>query len=281
MALVTLSEILKDAEKNHYAVGMFDIHNLEMASAAVDAAEEERSPIILALAEVHAGSVRQLQNLADVAVFCGRRAKVPVAVHYDHGQSIPYILQVLHRGFTSVMLDGSACPYRENVEKTREAVRLAKAFGASVEGEIGHVGGSEGEACGEDDSCYTDPEEAKAFCEETQVDALAVAIGTVHGNYRKAPCLDLPRLEKIHAAVGTPLVLHGGSGLSEEDFRNCIRCGISKINIYTEVVQSAEKALRTDCMKGGGYLDILRTTTNEMRGTIAEKLRLFGSAGRA
>lgn len=280
MALVTLQEILKDAQSNGYAVGMFDLHNLEMANAAVEAAEEERSPVILALAEVHAQDERTRKNLADIAVICGRRARVPVAVHYDHGQNVEAILQVLHRGFTSVMFDGSLLPYTENVCKTKEIVQFARAFGASVEGEIGHVGGSEGTLT-EEEICYTDPEMAKKFAEETEVDALAVAIGTVHGLYRKKPSLDLERLQKIHSLVQVPLVLHGGSGLSEENFRDCIRCGISKINIYTEVAQTAADTIHREKDGQHGYLDLSGNVTKAMRKVIAERMRLFGSSGRA
>lgn len=280
MALVTLQEILKDAQRNGYAVGMFDLHNLEMANAAVEAAEEEHSPVILALAEVHAQDERTRKNLADIAVICGKRARVPVAVHYDHGQNVGAVLQVLHRGFTSVMFDGSLLPYEENVRRTKEVVQFAKAFGASVEGEIGHVGGSEG-AQTEEDICYTEPEMAKKFAEETGVDALAVAIGTVHGLYRKTPRLDLERLRKIHSLVGVPLVLHGGSGLSEKNFRDCIQCGVSKINIYTEVAQTAADTIHSEKDGERGYLDLSGNVTKAMRKVIAERMRLFGSSGRA
>lgn len=315
MPIATLSGILADAHQKKYAVGMFDVHNLEMTNAVIEAAEAEQSPVIIALAEVHAQSVKTLEDIAHIMVYAAERARVPVCVHFDHGVSLENCVRVLHQGFSSVMYDGSMLPYAENVEKTAEVVRFARIFGASVEGELGHVGGGEG---GEDDGhamVYTDPGQTVDFIAKTGVDALAVSIGTVHGPYRAAPRLDLNRLRAIRAKAEVPLVLHGGSGLSDLDFKNCVQGGISKINIYTEIVQTAMSriqcevaspyaegcavpraaeesredmvrrltAILTPLLSGGGdmsYPDLMRLSVEGMKETVRHKLRLFGSAGR-
>lgn len=315
MAIVTLAEILRDAHAARYAVGMFDVHNLEMTNAVIETAEEERSPVIIALAEVHATSRRALEDIAHIMVYAARRARVPVCVHFDHGVSLENCVRVLHQGFSSVMYDGSMLPYAENLRGTAEVVRFARIFDASVEGELGHVGGGEG---GEDDGhgmVYTDPAQTADFVEKTGVDALAVSIGTVHGAYKEEPKLDLQRLREIRAKCPVPLVLHGGSGLSDRDFRNCVQGGISKINIYTELVQVAMNRIQcevaapyslgcADCGDGGAreelvqrltailtplltgtgemkYPDLMRLSTEGMKEAVRAKLRLFGSAGRA
>lgn len=279
MALVTLQEVLQDAQKNGYGVGMFDVHNLEMVRAVIEAAEQEHSPVIMALAEVHVNSKRGIEEIANMMVHAAKTAKVPVVIHYDHGTNLEYILEVLKCGFSSVMYDGSILPLEENIRNTKEVVRLAKLFNASVEAEIGHVGQGEG---GEDDGLemiYTDPEDAVTFTKETGIDALAVAIGTVHGVYRTEPKLDLERLNQIHKMVDTPLVLHGGSGLSDEDFRNCIQNGISKINIYTEVVQTAVKGIREDIKtrENVTYPDLMENSIETMKQAIISRIRVFGS----
>lgn len=279
MALVTLKEVLEDAQKNKYAVGMFDVHNLEMVRAVIEAAEQEQSPVIMALAEVHVKNTRDIEEIANIMVHAAKKAKVPVVVHYDHGTNLDYILQVLKCGFSSVMYDGSVLPIEENKKNTKEVVRLAHLFGASVEAELGHVGQGEG---GEDDGCemiYTDPKDAVAFAKETKIDALAVAIGTVHGVYHSEPKLDLERLDEIHRLVDVPLVLHGGSGLSDEDFRNCIQNGISKVNIYTEVVQTVMQGIWEILETGEkvNYPELMESSKEVMKQVITSRLRVFGS----
>lgn len=278
MSIVTLKEILQDAKAGQYGVGMFDVQNLEMAAAVIEAAEEERAPVILALAEVHAVNPAVLTDIGTIAMTAARRAKVPAAVHFDHGTSLENIVRVLHLGFSSVMFDGSMLPYEKNVEETSKVVWLSRLFGASVEAELGHVAGAEGESADGSDAVYTDPGQARDFVERTGIDALAVSIGTVHGVYRSEPRLDMERLEKIRHEVTVPLVLHGGSGLSDEDFRNCISHGISKVNIYTEVVNAALNHNLQAQETYSGWLDM---TKRNMKQVVKDKIRVFGSSGKA
>ena len=278
MAVVTLKEILQDAQAGKYGVGMFDVQNLEMTGAVIEAAEEAQSPVILALAEVHVVNPGILMDIGNMVMSAAQRARVPVAVHFDHGMSIENIVRVLHLGFSSVMFDGSMLPYEDNVKKTSEVVWISRLFGASVEAELGHVAGNEAEDTDGSDAVYTDPGQAKDFVHKTGIDALAVSIGTVHGVYRSEPRLDMERLGKIRDQVEVPLVLHGGSGLSNEDFQRCIEHGISKINIYTEVVNAA---LNYDGVIPDSYAGWLDLTKENMKRVVGEKIRIFGSAGRA
>lgn len=278
MAIVTLKEILEDAAEKKYGVGMFDIQNLEMADAVIEAAEEENAPVILALAEVHAVNPGVLEKIGNIMMTAARQASVPVAVHFDHGMNLDNIIRVLHLGFTSVMYDGSVLPYEENIKRTKEVVRFAKLFGASVEAELGHVGGAEGECNNPDDLIYTNPQQAKDFVKKTEIDALAVSIGTVHGVYHFEPRLDIERLREIKKEVKVPLVLHGGSGLSDQDFRNCIENGISKVNIYTEVINEAAKFKDKVPDSYQGWLDL---TKENMKQVVKRKIQIFGSSGKA
>ncbi|MCI8441652.1 MAG: class II fructose-bisphosphate aldolase [Provencibacterium sp.] len=282
MSIVTLKELLGDARQQHYGVGMFDVLDLEMTNAVIEAAESERSPVILALAEVHVHSLRELKAIGSILLEAARNSRVPVAVHYDHGMDRGNLLRVMQMGFSSVMLDASMLPYEENIRQTADIVQLAKSFGCSVEAELGHVGGCEG-GCAEDGSSYTHPGQAADFIRRTGVDALAVSIGTVHGVYRAKPCLDLKRLQEITGCADVPLVLHGASGLSDEDICRCIQGGITKINIYTELVQAAGTAIFGAMEKGGGtlsYPKMMKASVNGMREKVAAKMRLFGSSGR-
>lgn len=279
MAIVTLAEILKDAKKKKYGVGMFNTVNLEMARAIIGAAEEEKAPVIIALAEVHM-PYGDLDMLAPIMTKFAKEAKVPVAVHFDHGMSFNYMLKAMQLGFTSIMYDGSTLSYDENIDKTKEIVKIAHALGISVEAELGHVGGAEG---GEDDgheAYYTKVEEANEFVERTGIDALAVAIGTAHGEYRSKPKLDIGRLNDIHHSVDVPLVLHGGSGLSDNDFRNCIQKGISKVNIFTDMSTAAVKAIANRSEKIG-YPDLIHLTMEAIKTEVVSKIRLFGGSNRA
>ncbi|SMB90919.1 fructose-bisphosphate aldolase, class II [Thermanaeromonas toyohensis ToBE] len=245
MPIVTLKEILQDAFQNRYAVGAFNVINVEMLDAILSAAIEEQAPIILAYAPIHKQYI-SLETIAPLMLKAAREAPVPVAVHLDHGQEFADLIKAMHYGFTSVMFDGSTLPYEENVYRTQEIVKIARVLGVSVEAELGHVGGAEGGAGGIEDpaACYTDVEQAADFVARTGIDALAVAIGTVHGIYRFPPKLDFARLKAIKERVNIPLVLHGGSGLSEEDFRQCIARGIAKINIFTDMSQAAVGTLK-------------------------------------
>jgi fructose-bisphosphate aldolase class II len=281
MSLVTLSEILKDAHNRKYGVPMFDVFNLEMTRAVIEAAETERSPVIIALAEVHASKAAILDEIAAIMMYAAKNAAVPVCTHFDHGVTFENCLRALYGGFTSIMYDGSMLPYPDNTARTSEIKRIAGIFGVSVEGELGHVGNSEGEETGED-SIYTDPELAEDFIQCTGVDALAISIGTVHGVYKTVPKLDLDILKNIRETCSVPLVLHGGSGLSDKDFYNCIEAGISKINIYTELAQIACEHLlrRKNDGEEPDYRSRMQQSSAGMREYIRSKMRLFGSSGR-
>lgn len=264
---------MHDAQKNGYAVGLFNTIDTHALEAAIAAAEKLRSPIILGTAEVLL-PYGELQLIGPAMIHAAKRASVPVAVHYDHGLTVERCREALELGFTGIMFDGSAGDEAENIRLTREVVELAHKMGASVEGEIGHVG-----TIGEDEeSPYTTPQEAVDFVQKTGVDALAVAIGTAHGVYKTKPKLDIERLKEIRAALDTPLVLHGGSGLTDEDFRNTIRGGIAKINIFTDIYVAGKKALQ-EC--DGFYLEMRAEAVKAMQAVVEEKLRLFGSAGKA
>ena len=277
--LVNLNEVLKKAQKEKYAVGLFNTTDTDMLQAVIEAAEESRSPVILGTAEVLL-PYGELKLIAPAVIAAAKRASVPVVVHYDHGLTFERCMEALQFGFSSVMFDGSAKPYAQNIGETKEIVKIAHAFGASVEGEIGHVG----EAAQGDESLermYTTPEEARKYLEATGVDALAVAIGSAHGVYRKKPQLNITRLKEIAAAVDVPLVLHGGSGLSDDDFRNTIREGIAKVNIFTDLCLAGERAMKEGEEKNLGYLETRNLKVKCIKEAVAHKMALFGSAGRA
>lgn len=249
MALVTMKALLEQARAERRGVGAFSVGNMEMVKGAVQAAEKLRTPIILQIAEVRLKH-SPLHLMGPMMVQAAKEAEVDIAVHLDHGLTIETVRQALELGFTSVMYDSSAYSFAENIERTREAAELARAYGATVEAELGLVGGSEDGSCDHGIRC-TDPRDAKIFCERTGVDALAVAIGNAHGNYLVAPRLAFDVLEQIHAETGSiPLVLHGGSGITDADFQTAIRKGIVKVNIATasfnQLMKRSEEYMRTE-----------------------------------
>lgn len=277
--LVNLNEVLKKAQKEKYAVGLFNTTDTDMLQAVIEAAEENRSPVILGTAEVLL-PYGELKLIAPSVIAAAKRASVPVVVHYDHGLTFERCLEALQLGFSSVMFDGSAKPYGQNIEETKEIVKIAHAFGASVEGEIGHVG----EAAQGDESLenmYTTVAEAKEYLENTGVDALAVAIGSAHGVYKKKPKLNIERLKEIADAVSVPLVLHGGSGLSDDDFRNTIREGIAKVNIFTDLCLAGERAMKDGAEKKLGYLETRNLKAEYIKEAVKHKMSLFGSVNKA
>ncbi len=280
--LVTLKEILQDASNKKYAVGSFNILNLEMARGIIEAAELENSPLILSLAEVHLPII-PFEYATIIMQKIARDAKVPVCLHFDHGTDFHQITYALKAGFTSVMYDGSVLPYEENIQKTREVLKAAQIFGASVEAELGHVGGAEGQEKAEDTSHeeYTKVDQVTDFISRTEIDALAVAVGTAHGKYVKPPVLDIGRLAEINQVSAKPLVLHGGSGLSDEDFRTVVQNGIRKINICTELCLAAHQTF-SDCHdeKKSFELSIV-AAKNAVREATRKRMRLFGSAQKA
>jgi fructose-bisphosphate aldolase, class II len=239
MPLVTMKDILQKADQSHYGVGAFNVANMEMIIGTIRAAEEMNSPIILQVAEARLKH-SPLHLLGSIMVEAAKRAKVPVAVHLDHGTQVEIIQQALNLGFTSVMFDGSRLPLEQNITMTNEIMQLAGSYGASIEAEIGRVGGSEDNS--EDiEMLITQVRDAKQFFDCTGVDALAVAIGNIHGVYRREPNLQFARLREINAVVTAPLVLHGGSGITVDDFRKCIKCGIKKINVQTATFNKVVK----------------------------------------
>lgn len=277
--LVNLNEVLKKAQKGKYAVGLFNTTDTDMLQSVIEAAEESNSPVILGTAEVLL-PYGELKLNAPSVIAAAKRAKVPVVVHYDHGLTFDRCIEALKLGFSSVMFDGSAKPYEQNIAETREMVKIAHAFGATVEGEIGHVG----EAAKEDNlltDMYTTPEEAKAYLEATGVDALAVAIGSAHGVYKKKPMLNIERLKEISGAVKVPLVLHGGSGLSDDDFKNTIRNGIAKVNIFTDLCLAGERAMKDGEEKKLGYLETRNLKVEYIKEAVKHKMALFGSVNKA
>lgn len=283
--LIPFREITRDALRRRYAVGAFNCLSVENVMGAVAAAEELHSPIILQLAEVQFPEA-PMELMAPVFLRAARDAKVPVAVHLDHGRSIETCIRAVREGFTSVMFDGAELPFEENAEQTRLVVRLAHAAGVDVEAELGRVGntgfGGEGTAAAAAD-VFTDVEESARFIARTGTDALAIAIGNLHGRYTATPRLNIARLREIHARNAVPLVLHGGSGTSEEDFKACIRNGICKINVATAIQIAAAEAVAEYLARGGspGYIGIKRRIIEASQRAVAEHIRLFESDGKA
>lgn len=254
--LVNMRDLLSDSQKGNYAVGSFSVANMEMVLGVIKAAEELNAPIILQIAEVRLKQ-SPLEIIGPLMVAAAKNAKVPVAVHFDHGKTIEKITQALDIGFTSVMFDGSHLPLDENIEFTKKIIEIARKYEASVEAEIGCVGGSED---GSEDIAIncTKPEDAVKFENETGVDALAIAIGNAHGNYKSTPKLRFDILSEVEQKTHTPLVLHGGTGISPDDFVRCSKTGIKKINIATATFDRVEQSVRSAYENGSinGYYDL-------------------------
>lgn len=277
--LVNLNDVLKKAQEGHYGVGLFNTTDTDMLEAVIAAAEELNSPVVIGTAEVLL-PYGELELIAPSILHLAKNAKVPVVMHYDHGLTFDRCMQALRLGFSSVMFDGSAGDYEKNIADTKEIVKIAHSLGASVEGEIGHVG----QASSEDNllaDMYTTADEAEAYVKATGVDALAVAIGTAHGVYKTKPQLNLERLQEIRNRIDTPLVLHGGSGLSDDDFRNTIKYGIAKVNIFTDLCLAGNKAMQEGLAKNMDYLSIRNMKVEEIKNCVKNKIQLFGSVNKA
>lgn len=246
--LVTLREVLNIAEEKKIAAGAFNAVNLESLQAVIGAAEELNLPVILQFAQCHEPWI-PLKLIGPVMVRAAKEASVPVCVHLDHGETLDYLEVALNLGFTGIMYDGSVLPYEENLENTKKAVAMAKKFGASVEAELGSMGKREsgaGDADGDDTKIYTDPQQAKAFVEASGIDALACSFGTTHGIYLSAPKLDFDVVRKVRAVTNDiPVVMHGGSGVSREDYHEAIRAGVRKINYFTYMDKAGGNAAET------------------------------------
>lgn len=284
MPLVTLREVLAAAQKGGYAVGAFNTNNMEIVQAIVEAAEEERAPVILQASQgaLKYAGIHYITAMVRAAL---ETTTVPVVLHLDHGTSFEQTMLCIKHGFSSVMFDGSAHPLEENIALTRKVVEVAKAMGVSVEGELGKIGGTEDDiSVSERDAMFTDPEEARRFVAETGVDALAVAIGTAHGPYKGEPKLDFDRLERIQRITNIPLVLHGASGVPADSIRRAVSLGICKINIDTDLRQAFTRGVHRVVTEKPGEYDprkILGPAKEEMKAVIKEKMRLFGCSQKA
>ena len=282
--LVNLKEILEIAEREKTAIGMFNATGFDSLQAVIAAAEELNQPVIIAHAEVH-NVYNDISMVGPAMVAVAKNAKVPVCVHLDHGTSLEMIYKALRLGFTSVMIDASALPYEENLAVTKQVTEIAHAMGVSVEAELGRLvtgeAGSKEEHSADmkAEDFYTDPAEAKAFCEETGVDALAIAFGTAHGFYTAQPKLDFDVVKNVAAATGLPLVMHGGSGVSEEGFKTAIANGIRKINYYSYMSKAGYMAAK-GVMEAGNtsYLhDVEYAAMQAMKEDVKKAIKVFSA----
>ncbi|MGI6197443.1 MAG: class II fructose-bisphosphate aldolase [Eubacteriales bacterium] len=271
--LVTLKTILKIAEAKKCAIGSFNTPNLESLKAVIGAAEELNQPVILMHAQIHEEiGLCNMEEIAPIMLFMADRATVPVCVHLDHGTDLDYVKKGLDLGFTSVMYDGSTLPDELNFANTAIAVEMAEKTGASVEAEIGSMGARESGAAG-GESIYTSPQAAKKFSEETGIDALACAFGTAHGIYLKEPKLDFARLDEIHKMTDVPLVMHGGSGVSHEDYRKVIALGVRKINYYTYMAKAGAEAISQKSYTQ--FHDAVRDAIAAMKADVEGAMKVF------
>ncbi|ADL05566.1 class II fructose-bisphosphate aldolase [Lacrimispora saccharolytica] len=283
--LITMRAILELADAKNIAIGAFNITSLEGIQAVLQAGEELNQPVILQFAPVHE-SIIPMSVIGPVMVMMAEKASVPVAVHLDHGDDLNMLKKALDMGFTSVMYDGSALSFEENAANTRIAVEMAGVYGASVEAEIGAMGrqefssigeGEEGEAT---EGCYTDPEQAEQFAEATGIDALACSFGTVHGLYLTEPKLDFDRISQIRSRTGLPIVMHGGSGVSDQDFRKCIENGVRKINYYTYLAKAGGMHVKEKAMEGSGYVfyhDVTLWGIEAMKKDVLHTIKVFSN----
>jgi len=282
--LVTGSEILQDAHKNNYAVGAFNINNMEIVQAIIEAAEETNSPVILQASQ---GGLKYagVEYIAEMGKLAARNAKVPVAVHLDHGTDFDQVMLCIRHGFTSVMIDGSRFDLGKNIEVTKKVIEVAHAVGVSVEAELGKIGGTEDDiTVDEREATFTDPEEAKRFVDETNVDYLAIAVGTAHGPYKGEPKIDFDRIKAIKEITNIPLVVHGSSGVPADSIKEAVSLGINKINIDTDLRIAFSNAVKEFIKENPENIDprkILGPAKEAMKEAIIEKMQLFGSAGRA
>lgn len=284
--LVNFNDVLIPAKKNHYAVGLFNAVNLELARGIIQAAEKTGSPVIMGTAEV-LFPYGPLEEVSYYLLPMAKKSKVPVVIHLDHGLNKETCLKALELGFSSIMYDCSTDSYEDNVRKVKEMAEIAHDYGATIEGELGHVGDNEGSAEGNDHLTdptifYTEPEMAKDYVDRTGVDALAIAVGNAHGAYKLPPKLDFERIKTIAHIVDVPLVLHGGSGLTDSDFKRAIQEGISKVNIFTDInVAAAEAEFKMYTDPSKGITDLIPAAVEAVEQETMKKMKLFGSNGRA
>lgn len=284
MPLVPMTAFIQDAKKNKYAVGQFNINNLEFVQAITDAAIEEKAPVIFGVSE---GAMRYmgLEYTVAMAKAAAERAGVPIALHLDHGSNFEVVMKCIRAGFSSVMFDGSHHSFEDNIRLTKQVVEAAHAVGVSVEGELGTIGGVEDDLdVAEEDAALAKPEEAIRFWEETKVDYLAIAVGTAHGMYKGVPKIHYDIIEAVASKIEAPIVLHGGSGVPDEAIREAIKFGAGKINVNTENQVSFTGKIREILAAKPEEIDprkYLGPARDAIKQTVIEKIRLFGSNNRA
>lgn len=284
MPLVSMNEFLPRAKKERFAVGQFNMNNLEFVQGIAEAAKEEQSPFIFGASE---GAIRYMgiKNVVALARIAAEESGVPVALHLDHGSSFEVVMQCIREGFSSVMFDGSHYPLEENIRLTKQVVAAAHAVGVSVEGELGTIGGVEDDLdVAEEDASIANPADAIRFWQETRVDAMAIAVGTAHGMYKGEPKIHYDIIDEVGQAIEAPIVLHGGSGVPDESIQKAISFGAGKINVNTENQVASAKVVRellsskSDLIDPRKYLGPAREAIKEV---VRGKMRLFGSSHKA
>lgn len=280
--LVNMNDILLPAKEGKYGVGFFNAVNVEMARAIIETAEELKAPVMIGTAEVLLPAM-ELDLVANYLIPMAKKATVPVCVHYDHGLTFERCMQAIKLGFTSVMYDCSTAPYEENITKVAEMVKICHAMGVTVEAELGHVGDNAGSGkLTNPEDYFTDPDTAVDYVKRTGVDSLAVAVGNAHGDYAFPPKLDFDRIQIISGKTNLPLVLHGGSGLADADFKNAVRLGVSKINIFTDIDKAGKAGVEAGIAAGERtMMGLIPYEIKAMKEVVAEKIKLVGSEGRA
>lgn len=284
MPLVHMGDMLNHAYRHGYAVGGFDLVSLDFLEAIISAAERHQAPAILSLAESHF-EYYDFELAMAATVAAARRSSVPLAIHLDHGASLDSVRRGIALGCNGVMVDAAHCVFTDNVAITRQVVEMAHGCGIPVEGELGYVAGVEGEDAAKHpgEVVYTSPDEAENYVKQTGVDLLAVSVGTVHGRLRGVPCLDFERLEAINARLSMPLVIHGGTGLADAQFRRLIANGVSKINYYTALADAAAARIRENLAQqaDGGYTQLLKGVREAIAAEVGRCIVLWGATGRA
>ncbi|UVI30550.1 class II fructose-1,6-bisphosphate aldolase [Paenibacillus spongiae] len=284
MPLVSMNEFLPKAKANKFAVGQFNMNNLEFAQAIVEAAMEEKSPFIFGVSE---GALKYMgiEFTVAIAEAAAKKSGLPIALHLDHGSSFDVAMKCIRAGFSSVMFDGSHYGLEENIELTKQVVKAARAMGVSVEGELGTIGGVEDDiSVDEEHATLANAEEAIRYYEETGVDCLAIAVGTAHGMYKGEPKIHYDIIQKVSDAIPVPVVLHGGSGVPDEAIRLSIQAGVGKINVNTENQVACTNTIREVLGANASVIDprkYLTPAKNAMKAVVQEKIRLFGSSNQA
>ncbi len=280
--LVNMGNILTRAKEGRYGVGFFNAVNVEMARAVIETAEELNAPVIVGTAEVLLPAM-ELERVAEYLIPMARKAKVPVCVHFDHGLTLERCMEAIELGFTSIMYDCSTEDYESNVEKVADMTKLCHLKNITVEGELGHVGDNAGAGKLQNPSDYfTDPDVAMDYVKRTKVDALAVAVGNAHGDYDFPPKLDFERIDTISKKTGVPLVLHGGSGLADDDFRQAVNLGVCKVNIFTDIDKAGKAGIERGLAEGARtMMGLIPYEIEAMKEVVREKITLFGSVNKA